>query len=220
MIAKQNPNESEELQLRSFFQSEQTGQRAWDEPPSGATCVVYASDEAKQMAMLQIADIEILPASENESKVPPDGEDPTATKETRSSLIKRFAGLMGKKKEDPTTSILSYKQGSYTDSLFQNNRSSLRTDSEENDVQLALAMSLRNEDDQDDIDKEEREAIALAKALSLSETETDDVILSQVLERSKDDVDYSTAKSDESFDNTGESLRLKSDNNDDFQHRL
>lgn len=225
MLAKDNPNDAEELQLRSFFQSEQTGQRTWDEPPSGASCIVYVSDEAKQMAMLQMADIQVLPTLENESesKASSGGElkDPTADKGSRPSLMKRFTGLIGKKKEETTnTSILAYKQGSYTDSFFHENHSPLRMSSEENDVQLALAMSLRNEDITDDMEKEEREAIALAKALSLSETENEDVILRQVLERSKDDGEYLATKVDQDYVDLGESSGLKSDRMNDVHDKL
>jgi len=158
-----------------------------------------------------MADIQIVPVPEdanvNESKVVDAGNgDENTAKEPRSSLRKRLTGLLGKKKDEQHNApVLAYKQGSLTETFFQESRG---RSSEENDVQLALAMSLRNEQD-NDMDKEEREALALAKALSLSETENDDIILRQVLERSKEEADYLTHE--DKFADIGNTSRLKDD---------
>ena len=48
-----------QLTLRSYFQSKSTGQRVWDEPPSGASNVVYASEEVRRMAMIQMEDLQV-----------------------------------------------------------------------------------------------------------------------------------------------------------------
>ena len=48
-----------QLTLRSYFQSKATGQRVWDEPPSGASHVVYASEEVRRMAMVQMEDLQV-----------------------------------------------------------------------------------------------------------------------------------------------------------------
>ena len=48
-----------QLTLRSYFQSQSTGQRVWDEPPSGASNVVYASEEVRRMALIQMEDLQV-----------------------------------------------------------------------------------------------------------------------------------------------------------------
>jgi len=42
--------------LRSYFQSVSTGRRLWDEPPTGASEIQYATDHARQMAIIQLND--------------------------------------------------------------------------------------------------------------------------------------------------------------------
>jgi len=57
-----DPNDDEavpQLTLRSYFQSKSTGQRVWDEPPSGASNVVYASEEVRRMALIQMEDLQV-----------------------------------------------------------------------------------------------------------------------------------------------------------------
>lgn len=45
---------SQRLTIRPYFQSQRTGQRIWDEPPSGASTIVYATPEARRMAHAQL----------------------------------------------------------------------------------------------------------------------------------------------------------------------
>ena len=44
---------SQRLQLRPYFQSRNTGKRVWDEPPSGASNIIYATPEARKMAQVR-----------------------------------------------------------------------------------------------------------------------------------------------------------------------
>jgi hypothetical protein len=55
--------ENYELQIRSYFESTATGKKAWDEPPSGATQITYASNEAREMAKVQMNDLQITEPS-------------------------------------------------------------------------------------------------------------------------------------------------------------
>jgi len=48
---------SQRLQLRPYFQSRNTGKRAWDEPPSGASNIIYATPEARKMAQVSWYDV-------------------------------------------------------------------------------------------------------------------------------------------------------------------
>lgn len=48
---------SQRLTIRPYFQSQRTGQRVWDEPPSGASNIVYATLEARRMAHAQLGEM-------------------------------------------------------------------------------------------------------------------------------------------------------------------
>lgn len=48
---------SQRLTLRPYFQSQNTSQRVWDEPPSGASTIIYASVEARKMAEAQLEEM-------------------------------------------------------------------------------------------------------------------------------------------------------------------
>jgi len=48
---------SQRLTLRPYFQSQNTGQRVWDEPPSGASTILYATAEARKMAQAQLEEM-------------------------------------------------------------------------------------------------------------------------------------------------------------------
>ncbi|KAL3776054.1 hypothetical protein ACHAW5_002790 [Stephanodiscus triporus] len=48
---------SQRLTIRPYFQSQKTGKREWDEPPSGASNIVYATPEARRMAHAQLEEM-------------------------------------------------------------------------------------------------------------------------------------------------------------------
>jgi hypothetical protein len=48
---------AQRLTLRPYFQSQNTGQRVWDEPPSGASNIVYATAESRKMAQAQLEEM-------------------------------------------------------------------------------------------------------------------------------------------------------------------
>ncbi|KAL3812150.1 hypothetical protein ACHAXA_001857 [Cyclostephanos tholiformis] len=48
---------SQRLTIRPYFQSQKTGKRVWDEPPSGASNIVYATPEARKMAHAQLEEM-------------------------------------------------------------------------------------------------------------------------------------------------------------------
>eukprot|EP00579_Thalassiosira_antarctica_P013964 CAMPEP_0201939030 /NCGR_PEP_ID=MMETSP0903-20130614/42395_1 /ASSEMBLY_ACC=CAM_ASM_000552 /TAXON_ID=420261 /ORGANISM="Thalassiosira antarctica, Strain CCMP982" /LENGTH=540 /DNA_ID=CAMNT_0048480437 /DNA_START=26 /DNA_END=1645 /DNA_ORIENTATION=+ len=48
---------SQRLTLRPYFQSQNTRQRVWDEPPSGASNIMYATPEARKMAQAQLEEM-------------------------------------------------------------------------------------------------------------------------------------------------------------------
>ncbi len=54
---------SQRLTLRPYFQSRNTGQRVWDEPPSGASNILYATSEARKMAKAQLEEMKLAYAT-------------------------------------------------------------------------------------------------------------------------------------------------------------
>ena len=48
---------AQRLTLRPYFQSQNTGQRVWDEPPSGASNIVYVAVNARKMAQAQLEEM-------------------------------------------------------------------------------------------------------------------------------------------------------------------
>jgi len=62
---EKNKKNTYQLQIRSLFESKASGTKVWDEPPSGATNVMWASEELKAMAEIQIKDLKILEAGGN-----------------------------------------------------------------------------------------------------------------------------------------------------------
>lgn len=48
---------SDRLTIRPYFQSSNTRQKVWDEPPSGASNIVYATPEARRMAQAQLEEM-------------------------------------------------------------------------------------------------------------------------------------------------------------------
>lgn len=55
-------NNTYQLQVRSLFESKASGKKVWDEPPSGAKNVTWASDDVKLMAEVQMKDLKVLEA--------------------------------------------------------------------------------------------------------------------------------------------------------------
>jgi hypothetical protein len=48
------------LIIRSYFQNARSGQRVWDEPPSGASRILPATEEMRRMAELQLSELQIV----------------------------------------------------------------------------------------------------------------------------------------------------------------
>ena len=59
-------NDNKKLIVRSYFQNLRTGRKVWDEPPSGASNIIPASEEMRRMAELQIGELYV-------STTPPTG---------------------------------------------------------------------------------------------------------------------------------------------------
>jgi hypothetical protein len=57
---KTNGSSSSNLTIRSYFQNLRTGKKVWDEPPSGASITVPASEEMRRMAELQLDELHVV----------------------------------------------------------------------------------------------------------------------------------------------------------------
>ena len=48
------------LLIRSYFQNTRNGRRVWDEPPSGASQILPATEEMRRMAQIQLAELQLV----------------------------------------------------------------------------------------------------------------------------------------------------------------
>lgn len=151
------------LEIRSFFESTTTREKVWDEPPSGAVNIVWASDEAKEMAAAQILDLQIVKGDEN-SKNSEDDQNNEKKKKKFS-----FKNIFKRKDIEirAPDGKMAYKPGSNT-ALFVG-----IGDDDKHHVQLQIAMSeslkLQDQIERLPINTSEEDDIDLATALSLSE---------------------------------------------------
>jgi hypothetical protein len=158
-----------QLEIRSFFESATTKEKVWDEPPSGAVNIVWASDEAKEMAAAQILDLQIVKGGDSTNAEEDKNEGKKKKKFSFKNIFKR--GDIELRAPDGK---MAYKPGSST-ALFVGMRD---TDEslEEHNMQLQIAMreSLKQQDPKHtpSVNENEEDDIDLATALSLSELDT------------------------------------------------
>lgn len=170
------------LTIRSYYRNQQTQQKVWDEPPSGASEIIFASSEQRKKADLQKREMQLtldqLPPDAFSSKS--NGNNNEAASDTKKKG--RF-GLF-KKKERPF----------------------LADDSKDLNLQRAIALSVAEANGKTPYDsdpvilydtepfrpqKSDDEDVALAKALSMSEEKlqptgmTEEELLQQALEASR-----------------------------------
>lgn len=168
-----NPRtQQNQLEIRSFFESATTKDKVWDEPPSGAVNIVWASDEAKEMAAAQILDLQIVKGGDSTNTEDDKNDEKKEKKFSFKNIFKRrdieVRAPDGK---------MAYKPGSST-ALFVGMRD---TDEslEEHNIQLQIAMSesLKEQDQRQspsiNINEEDDIDLATALSLSLSELDTD-----------------------------------------------
>ena len=169
------------LLLRSYYRNSRTNEKAWDEPPSGASQIKHATPEMRQKAELQMQELqltlELIPDdTDAQSGSANDGADKKNKK--KGGLFARFRGN-SKKKEKAYLS-----------------------ESKDLNLQKAIARSMADQRGKVSSDEpivyydpegnggEHDEALEMAKALSMSETPgatnmTEDEMLRQALEASR-----------------------------------
>jgi len=162
-----------ELQIKSFFESTHTGKRSWDEPPSGATTIQYATDEEQtraqnEMLMLQettqsyVADTQPT----TQSYASNDGKGSPRKSSRLNRLGNIFKKITGRKKKgdsskggiSPETSVYQLKDE------YSRNAQIKALKRFEHDAATKRKTS--------SLSRDEKNAIVMAKALSLSERES------------------------------------------------
>ena len=180
------------LLLRSYYRNSRTNEKAWDEPPSGASQIKHATPDMRQKAELQMQELQLT------LELIPDDTDAGATttsdgadkkNKAKGGLFGRFRGnRTGKKKEKVYLS-----------------------ESKDLNLQKAIARSMADQRgsgagdepvvyyDPEANGTDHDEALEMAKALSMSEAGgagnmTEDEMLQQALEASRLDAAGSAPK--------------------------
>lgn len=180
------PSGTIKMTIRSYYSNQRSGERVWDEPPSGASRVLPATEEMRKMAEIQLQEMQISfgGIAEPESKEKP--------------KKKGFFRRAKVEKEDADTrhGKIQYKPGSFLSRVKKESSNKIeRDDTLDPELQKAIALSMadggyqRAEANQDPSEpvirsevnhyRDDEETLAMAMALSLSELESSQVRLSE-----------------------------------------
>ena len=148
------------LIIRSFYRNKRTGDRVWDEPPSGAGSVVHATSEMRKKADMQKEELELTL-----DMIPPEADIATATNtaivtKEKGGFLGRFRKKTKSKKEVETSKDLNL-QRAIARSLADQNHGLVD--------EPIVHYDGENDDNVEAYYNGEEEEIALAKALSISE---------------------------------------------------
>jgi len=159
-----------ELHIKSFFESALTGKRSWDEPPSGATTIQYASDEDRRRAEEERATLQTTTRSYGCN----DAQKETSRKFSRFNVFKRWRRRKkGDASEGGMSSITDSNEMAIEHSFGAGTTCDLRnvyvteqtfTHNSEPKVNGREISEVKQQ-----LNLEEQDAIAMAQALSLSE---------------------------------------------------
>jgi hypothetical protein len=154
------PNGEPKLVIRSFYRNARSGDRVWDEPPSGAGSVVHATSQMRKKAEMQKVELQLTLEMIPSEEVFENNFDATKTKKEKVGLLGRFRSKKKDKKEVETSKDLNLQRAiarSIADQTQGCPDEPIVHYDGEKDVKLGNYID------------EEDEAIALAKALSISE---------------------------------------------------
>jgi hypothetical protein len=128
------------MKIRSYYSNQRTGDRVWDEPPSGASRVLSATEEMRKMAELQLNEMQITFGTA--LNTPP-------TEKRRSSLgfLKRHnaspAAINTNTPENTPKFKVKYKPGSILSGIKKKPpKAAQRDDSLDPEIQKAIALSM------------------------------------------------------------------------------
>jgi hypothetical protein len=156
-----SPNGEPRLLIRSFYRNKRSGDRVWDEPPSGAGTVLHATAEMRKKAEMQKEELQLTL-----EMIPPEEEKDRVSVMTNSS--KEKVGFLGRfrKRSKPKKEVEASKdlnlQRAIARSIADQNHGTLDEPiihyDEENDERFETSTDHYDDD------------LALAKALSISES--------------------------------------------------
>jgi hypothetical protein len=119
-FSKKDQVGDEQLIIRSYFQNTRSGKRVWDEPPSGASHVVAATEEMHRMAQVQLQELQIVTGITSPTTNTTKSNGDSGSAPSNGNGKKRgFLFGFGKKNSNPTDStatssarMIRYKPGS------------------------------------------------------------------------------------------------------------
>jgi len=103
--------------VRPYFESRSTGIRAWDEPPSGASNIEYATPQVREMAQIQAKDF-------------PSSEMPTSTEKNKNNLKSKTIGKI----KEMGKAVSHLTRGKSVSHLTRDKRKTLKTKHDDADV--------------------------------------------------------------------------------------
>lgn len=176
-------NNSESLVIRSYYVNQRTGQHVWDEPPSGASKVLPATEDMRRLAQLQMHDMQLML-----------GAFPEDTK--KKSNRKKEGGMGGlfRWKSKSGSGENNRKTGKLPGGSLAPKPEIIRDETMDPDIQKAISMSLgvtyEHPSSKPKIraeiwQEEEDDAVAMARALSLSAAEANCVSAAAALSLGK-----------------------------------
>jgi len=147
--------------MRSYFYSQKTGKKEWDEPPSGASKIEFASEQTRALAEAQGLTL----ANEMMS-----GQSQEHNESEEINGIS--CDILGGDKDLQLALEISRKEAS-TYNFDQTIAKSFQSSKEDQALKIALKMSknVSNDQGRTSNDKKEAEALSMAMALSLSEVD-------------------------------------------------
>lgn len=189
---KNSTSSAGKLIIRSYFQNNRSGKRVWDEPPSGASQILPATEEMRRMAEMQLAELHLV-TGQTQSQLQTQSQTQSHSQDSEPRKRRSFFGFGKKKEKDKghtTQTKIRYKPGSALLTIAPGN------DRGDSDAQLQEAIARSLAESQGipyngnvatlPIDDDE---LAMAKALSLSAAqesgETEEQLLARVLEESR-----------------------------------
>ena len=195
------------LTIRSYYRNQVTQERVWDEPPSGASEVIFASSEQRKKADRQKQEMQLTL-----DEIPPDMMIHSQQSNASSERSKKH-GQPHNNNNASNNSNSSTKGGIFGRLRKTKERPSLQDDAKDLNLQRAIALSVAEANgktpyatdpvilyDNEAMPRTEEEEVALAKALSMSQTQqrrpltperlqpaglTEEELLQQALEASR-----------------------------------
>ena len=176
---------SAKMTIRSYYVNLRTSERVWDEPPSGASHILPATEEMRKMADVQLQEMQISFGNL---------VSPVTTDQKKRGLFRRSP-----KPETPTGKI-QYKPGSFLSRVRKQSSPPQKPKHDETldpDVQRAIALSMI-EGTSTRPDKKERHASSEPESAKLRDDE-DALAMAMALSASEANTKYTPLSEEEMF---------------------